>query len=256
MTDRQRFVGHWRHNAGWSPYVALVSMQRSGSSEFAANLASALGEGSVDIDEFFTKGLQANSPPSLCNYNNTNPRLHFSDTRSEYYARLLAPQAKLQATRDACCSDTSKAPAAACVIVYKLFDFNLWATEGMAQGAIFPPRGNGTALLLRDPRTCVIVLERSPEQRYCSWLNSIQTGDWTHMVNGVRQHVHPNCSSKNESSGLERRRRRDFMERHAAWYRYLRQSVLVGVRHLELTFEQVTTEPQRTFALVGKHCSR
>ena len=231
-------------------FVAIASMQRSGSTEFASQVTQALS--GINVGEFFTKGLH--EPPAWCGY---KPQGAAEDWRanSEFYARLRAPQPSLRRARSACCSRANMSKfrvAGTCILVYRLFNFNLWRTDGMAKAKEFRPFSNATIVLLRDPSTCVVVLERPPEDRYCSWAHAQETGDWSTKPSAT--HSHAPC----RNSTHDQARRSRFMADHVAWYRHLRREALAGVPHLDLTFRLVTSELKRALSrvrsLVGCRC--
>jgi hypothetical protein len=186
--------------------VTIASDQRSGTTELAADLSARLK--ALDLGEYFNPwGGQIRLPRACA----ATAMLRMS-------ARAADPLATVRRTRDAC------GRARAIVRVFPIQTFYTMTSP------------NQTVYEMIAGPTCVVILERNPLDRACSYLRVMATRDWL-----SRREAHPNCS---KVPPAKREWAKRFVANHGVWFSTVRSLVRsAGPTKLvrEVRFEELET---------------
>lgn len=194
--------------------VMIAAMQRTGSSEFQAQLVRHLGLHS--LNEFFSRKLTGVLNDVLGV--DALPR------------RWTYPLASLTKARAAACRVLGPPH---CTVVFKLFNFHL-------------KRRKSIELLLQDRRVCTVVLERDKSHRQCSLKSATSTGDWHIHPDRAWTRASSHCNATTTTTPLPAKDNSD-----AEWYAFLRGTLSRHKRHYaNLSFKQVTQQLDTAVKLV------
>ena len=232
------------HGAAACRYIALASMQRSGSSEFQDHLSQRLGV--RNLGEYFSVA-HSKEPIRSLQLGHGGPVIDAHE-RSAYPLRSLERE---RLARFNVSTEPKRMGNAAKAVVFKIFPMHLGdeAREQLYKGAN-SLGGDGMLTLeaidtiIRSPDVCTIILERADvHAKWCSLQYAHARGDWSGHMDANGTHVHPPCVVRAPNI---------YIALHNAWYTWLRAhgSHTQHGPALELSFNFVVNNRSRAMDAV------
>lgn len=253
------------YTAGNVVFIALLAMQRSGSSEFSQELAKELGcdfLGEVfrrPISEDFLI-LKDTMPSKFGKWSSQTECSQKGSCTSADIFDYLRVQGSLRNKAAAERSPKFKAIDAvvgnathSCAVI-KVFN-NMFGNKNKVGGNYGEPEAS-TALadFLQSNRVRAVILERDVNQQYCSKQYALQTHDFSGHVrcngDGCHRTHPPDCHAafvENKTSPYydpeHVKYHRNFVQNHNGWYSWLRRVGVPGTTpHVSVRFEDIAGE--------------
>jgi hypothetical protein len=205
----------------FAPLLVVVSQQRSGSS----HLTAVLGQHPCMVDSYEVMG--GPTPEWL------DPlQLHKATGWSERQ-RLRDPMGFLEAAHAVACEEAPPECGGRCTLVWKQFE---WHNKG---------KMDVHAQVLTDPGVRVLLLERDPELRWCSYWHALHTKDWAHTptehtatVEDVATYEGWRESCLRKAANQQPPKFRPFKEAQTDWFANVRSTLrLAGKPFFEVPFD-------------------